>query len=45
MAHEVVSAADIEKRTYELARTIADNAPLALAGMKATILRAASARE
>jgi enoyl-CoA hydratase/carnithine racemase len=45
MVHDVVPAADIEKRTYELARTIADNAPLALAGMKATILRAASARE
>jgi enoyl-CoA hydratase/carnithine racemase len=45
MVHEVVSAADLEKRTYELARTIADNAPLALAGMKATILRAASGRD
>jgi enoyl-CoA hydratase/carnithine racemase len=44
MVHDVVPLAEIEKRTYELARTIADNAPLALAGMKATILRAASAR-
>jgi enoyl-CoA hydratase/carnithine racemase len=44
MAHEVVPAADVEKTTYELARTIADNAPLSLAGMKATIQRTLSAR-
>jgi enoyl-CoA hydratase/carnithine racemase len=32
MVHDVVPAAEIEKRTAELARTIADNAPLSLAG-------------
>jgi enoyl-CoA hydratase len=44
MVHEIVPAADVEKTTYELARTIADNAPLSLAGMKATIQRTLSAR-
>ena len=44
MVHEVVPAADLERATGELARTIADNAPLALAGLKATIARAISAR-
>ncbi|HYB42501.1 MAG TPA: enoyl-CoA hydratase-related protein [Candidatus Methylomirabilis sp.] len=45
LVHDVVAAADLETATYALARTIADNAPLSLAGMKATILRAASLRE
>ena len=37
MVHRVVPAADVEAVTYEIARTIADNAPLSLAGMKAMI--------
>ena len=45
MLHQVVPAGELEHATYELARTIADNAPISLAGMKQTILRAASARE
>jgi enoyl-CoA hydratase/carnithine racemase len=45
MVHRVVSADELEATTYELARTIAGHAPLALAGMKATVLRALSARE
>src|SRR5882672_8799476 len=34
MVHQLVSANELENATYELARTIADNAPLSLAGMK-----------
>jgi enoyl-CoA hydratase/carnithine racemase len=45
MIHQLVSASEIEAATYTLARTIADNAPLSLAGMKATILRAISLRD
>ncbi len=45
MVHQMVPLAELEKATYDLARTIADNAPLSLAGMKATILRAISLRE
>ena len=45
MVHQVVPLAELKKATYDLARTIADNAPLSLAGMKATILRAVSLRE
>ena len=45
MVHRVVAPAELEGNAYSLARTIADNAPLSLAGMKATILRAISARE
>ena len=45
MVHQVVPLAELERTTYDLARTIADNAPLSLAGMKATVLRAASLRE
>jgi enoyl-CoA hydratase/carnithine racemase len=45
MIHQLVSASELEAATYALARTIADNAPLSLAGMKATILRAISLRE
>jgi enoyl-CoA hydratase/carnithine racemase len=44
MGHDVVPPAEVEKATYALARTIAANAPLSLAGMKATIQRAVSAR-
>jgi enoyl-CoA hydratase/carnithine racemase len=44
MVHEVAPAADVETSTYALARSIADNAPLSLSGIKATIQRALSAR-
>ena len=37
MVHRVVPPAEIETATYALARTIADNAPLSLSGMKAGI--------
>src|SRR3989449_4509911 len=45
MVHRVVPLADLEKATYDLARTIAGHAPLSLAGMKAMIARAISGRE
>ena len=45
MIHQLVSASELEAATYALARTIADNAPLSLAGMKATIQRSISLRE
>jgi enoyl-CoA hydratase/carnithine racemase len=45
MVHEVVPAAELETATSALARTIAANAPLSLAGLKATIQRALAARE
>jgi len=45
MVHQAVPLAELEKVTYDLARTVADNAPLALGGMKASILRAISLRE
>jgi len=45
MVHQVVPAVELEASTSALARAVADNAPLSLAGMKATILRAASLRE
>lgn len=45
MIHQLVSPGELEQATYALARTIADNAPLSLAGMKATILRCISPRE
>jgi len=45
MLHQLVSAGELEATTYALARTIADNAPLSLAGMKASILRSISLRE
>src|SRR6266581_3361697 len=45
MVHTVVPAADLERATYDLARTIAGNAPLSLAGMKATIRRSAALRD
>ena len=34
IVHEVVPFADLERRTYELARTIAEHPPLALAQIK-----------
>jgi enoyl-CoA hydratase/carnithine racemase len=40
MVHQVVPPAEVEAATLALARTIADNAPLSLAGMKAVIARA-----
>ncbi|MBI1727010.1 MAG: enoyl-CoA hydratase/isomerase family protein [Candidatus Rokubacteria bacterium] len=45
MVHQVVGSAELETATYQLAQSIARNAPLALAGIKATILRAVSLRE
>jgi enoyl-CoA hydratase/carnithine racemase len=39
MVHQVIPAADLEQATYSLARTIATNAPLALAGIKFAIQR------
>jgi enoyl-CoA hydratase/carnithine racemase len=45
MVHQVVPAAELPSATYALARTVADNAPLSLAGIKATVLRAVSLRE
>jgi enoyl-CoA hydratase/carnithine racemase len=45
MVHSVVPAAELEQATYDMARTIAGNAPLSLAGMKSIIRRAVSLRE
>ncbi len=45
MVHRVVPLGELEHVTYELARTIAGNAPLSLAGMKAVIQRAVALRE
>ena len=45
MVHRVVAAAEVEAATYEMARAIAGNAPLSLAGIKAIIQRAVSQRE
>jgi enoyl-CoA hydratase/carnithine racemase len=45
MVHAVVPAAELEAATYDLARTIAANAPLSLAGMKSIIRRALALRE
>ena len=45
LVHEVVASADLEATTYAMARAIAQNAPLSLAGMKAVIQRAMSARD
>src|SRR5919109_3683018 len=44
MVHEVVPAADVESAALTLARAIADNAPLSLAGMKHVVQRAVAAR-
>jgi enoyl-CoA hydratase/carnithine racemase len=40
----VVPAAEVETAAQALARSVADNAPLSLAGMKAVVQRAVSAR-
>jgi enoyl-CoA hydratase/carnithine racemase len=45
MVHQVVPAAEIETATLALARTIADNAPLSLRGIKAVIQRALDLRD
>ena len=43
MVHRVVADAELHEAVYGMARTIADHAPLALQGLKATILRAVAA--
>jgi enoyl-CoA hydratase/carnithine racemase len=45
MVHQVVPLADIEQVTYKMARSIAGNAPLALAGIKTTIRRTLALQE
>lgn len=45
MVHQVTPAAELEAVTGALARTIAGNAPLSLAGIKATIMRVLSSRD
>src|SRR5204863_262648 len=42
---EVVAAADVETVAAALARTLADNAPLSLAGIKVLLARALAARD
>jgi enoyl-CoA hydratase/carnithine racemase len=44
MVHQVAPAAEVESAAHSLARSIADNAPLSLAGMKAVVQRAVAAR-
>jgi enoyl-CoA hydratase/carnithine racemase len=44
MVHEIAPATEVESVALTLARTIADNAPQSLAGMKQVVLRAVSAR-
>lgn len=45
LVHRVVPLGELPKAVDDVARTIAANAPLSLAGMKATIRRAVSVRE
>src|SRR4029453_5207608 len=45
MIHQVVPAAELETAVAALSRTLADNAPLSLSGIKAVIQRTISARE
>ena len=45
MVHQVVPAAEVEAATQALARTIADNAPLSLRGIKAVIQRTLTLRD
>ena len=45
MVHQVVPAAELPAAVQALARRIADNAPLSLAGIKASILRTVAQRE
>ena len=44
MIHQVVPAADLDAAAATLARTVADNAPLSLGGIKAVIQRTIAAR-
>ena len=44
MVHQVVPLAELDALAASTARTIADNAPLSLSGMKQVIARAISAR-
>jgi enoyl-CoA hydratase/carnithine racemase len=44
MVHQVAPAAEVEAAAQALARTIADNAPLSLHGMKQVVQRAVEAR-
>jgi enoyl-CoA hydratase/carnithine racemase len=44
MVHEIAPATEVESVALTLARTIADNAPQSLVGMKQVVLRAGSAR-
>src|SRR5919106_1354657 len=44
MVHQVAPAAEVEAAAITLARSIADNAPLSLVGMKTVIQRAVAAR-
>jgi enoyl-CoA hydratase/carnithine racemase len=45
MVHQVVPAAELPAAVHALARRIADNAPLSLAGIKASILRTVAQRD
>ena len=45
MVHQVVPAGELEAAVQALARRIADNAPLSLAGIKASIQRTLSGRD
>ena len=45
MVHQVAPATEMETATYALARMIAENAPLSLAGIKATIQRTLDGRD
>jgi enoyl-CoA hydratase/carnithine racemase len=45
MVHQVVPAVEIEQVVMTLARSMAEHAPLSLAGIKAGLLRAVSLRE
>jgi enoyl-CoA hydratase/carnithine racemase len=45
MVHQVVPAAELPAAVQALARCIADNAPLSLAGIKASILRTVAQRD
>ena len=44
MVHQVAPAAEVEATALALARTLADNAPLSLAGMKAVVQRVVANR-
>ena len=45
MIHQLVAPSELESAAMALAQTIADNAPLSLAGMKQVILRTIALRE